>query len=248
MGAVKPRRQRPWRPQLTVQEQRVGWVFLALYILVFPFLMGVLLDLMEQNWELGFTVAQANAVYFTIILLLLMAAFWDFLRHSMTTLADNFMPSIFAFGAGFFVALAATCLVGSFPFPVSNPVLAPMADPMSYKGQYAIAPGATLAVVALLQPAVEEILYRGLLFGSLRKRNRVLAYCVSVGLFALGAVWRHAISTALEGGWLYLLLAAEYLPVGLVECWSYDISGSVMTPIALRMALQAVFLILAVRL
>lgn len=244
MGAVNARR---WRPQLTAQEQRVGWVFLGLYLLVFPFLMGFVMDLLSQRWELGFTVAQANAVYFTVILLLLVAVFWEFLRHGAVTLADNLMPSIFAFGAGFFLALALTCLAGLLPLPVSNPVLAPAADPMGYKGQYAVTPGATLAVVALLQPAVEEILYRGLLFGSLRKRDRVLAYCVSAGLFALGAVWRHAVSTALEGGALYLLLAVQYLPVGLVQCWAYDISGSVFTPIALRMALQAVFLILAVK-
>lgn len=245
MGAVNPRR---WRPQLTVQEQRVGWVFLGLYLLVFPFLMGFVMDLLGQRWELGFTVAQANAAYFTVILLLLIAVFWEFLRHGAVTLADNLMPSVFAFGAGFFLALVLTCLAGLLPLPVSNPVLSPAADPMGYKGQYAMTPGATLAVVALLQPAVEEILFRGLLFGSLRKRSRVLAYAVSAGLFALGAVWRYAVSTALDGGALYLLLAIQYLPMGLVQCWSYDISGSVFTPIALRMALQAVFLILAVRL
>lgn len=227
-----------WRPQLTRWEKRVGWAFFALYIFAFPFLVGHMVRILDERLELALSPAQSSAVYYTVILLLLIAVFWDFLRHAAVILRDNLRPSIFILGVGLLAGLAATCLVGLIPLPVGNPVLA------DYQEQYALSGGATFAVVVLLRPAVEEILYRGLLFGSLRKKNRALAYGVSAGLFALVSVWQYALVPE-AGGALHLLRFIQYLPLGLAECWAYDVSGSVYTPMVLRMALQGAFLLFA---
>ena len=226
-----------WRPRLTRWEKRVGWCFFALYLFAFPFLVGGVVRILDERLGLAFTAAQTSAVYYTIVLLLLIAVFWDFLRNALTILRENFRPSLFVFGAGLLLGLGLTCLAGAVPLPIENPVL------MDYKEQAALAAGATWAVVALLRPAVEEILYRGLVFGALCKKSRVLAYAVSAGLFALGSVWQYM--AVMEEGAAYLLLILQYLPLGLVECWVYDVSGSVYTPMALRMALQAAFLLFA---
>lgn len=227
-----------WRPQLTPWEKRVGWCFFALYIFAFPFLVGGVLRLLDARLALELTLAQTNAIYYAVVLLLLVAVFWDFLRHAARILRDNFRPSLFIFGVGLLAGLAGTCLLAAVPVGLENPAIE------GYRGQYYMAPAATAAVVVILRPAVEEILYRGLLFGSLRKKNRVLAYLVSAGLFALGSVWQHAADP--EVGLRALLLALQYLPLGLVTSWVYDVSGSVYAPMALRMALQAAFLIFAV--
>lgn len=237
MGAVNAPR-RPWRPQLTAQEKRVGWCFFALYLFVFPVVVGGVLRLLDDRLLLEMTQAQTNSIYYMIVLLLLIAVFWDFLRHAGRILRDNFRSSLFVFGIGLLLGFGGTCLIGAIPVGVTNPVIE------GYRGEYSMAAGATWALVALLRPAVEEILYRGLFFGSLRKRHRALAYALSAGLFALGNVWQHAVIPEL--GPASLLLAFQYLPMGLVTCWSYDVSGSVYTPMALRMALQAAFLLLAV--
>ncbi len=237
MGAQLAGKGKSWRPQLTRWEKRVGWAFFALYIFAFPFLVGGVVRILDEHLELAFTPAQSNAVYYTVILLLLIAVFWDFLRNAAAILRDNLRPSFFVLGVGLLAGLAGTCLAGAIPLPVENPVVA------GYKEQYALARGATFAIVVLLRPAVEEILYRGLLFGSLRKKSRALAYAVSAGLFALVSVWQYTLTT--EGGLSYLLLLVQYLPLGLVECWVYDVSGSVYTPMVLRMALQAAFLVFA---
>lgn len=227
-----------WRPQLTAWEKRAGWAFFALYVFVFPFLMYGVVRILDDRLRLDYTAAQSNAVYYTAVLLLLIAVFWDFLRHAGTILRDNFRASLFVFGMALLVGLGGTCLAGLIPLPVENPVIA------DYQGEHYMAPGAVWAVVVLLRPAVEEILYRGLLFGSLRKNNRGLAYGLSAGLFALISVLPHAVPW---GGWAYLLLVVRYLPMGAVLSWAYDVSGSVYTPMALRMALQAAFLIFALR-
>lgn len=229
---------RGWRPQLTPWEKRVGWCFFALYLFVFPFLVGGALRILDERLVLKLTLAQTNAIYYAVVLLLLIAVFWDFLRHAARILRDNFRPSLFLFGIGLLAGLGGTCLMAAIPVGVENPAIE------GYRGEHYMAAAATWAVVVLLRPAVEEILYRGLLFGALRKQNRALAYALSAGLFALGSVWQHV--TDPELGPAALLLALQYLPLGLVTCWSYDVSGSVYTPMALRMALQAAFLVFAV--
>lgn len=238
MGLAGRINQDGWRPQLTPWEKRVGWCFFALYLFVFPFAVGGVLRLLDDRLALELTLAQTNSIYYAIVLLLLIAVFWDFLRHAGRILRDNFRPSLFTFGIGLLAGLAGTCLMGVIPVGVQNPVIE------DYCGQHYMSAAATWAVVVFLRPAVEEILYRGLFFGSLRKGHRALAYALSTGLFALGSVWQYVAIPEL--GPAALLLALQYLPLGLVTCWSYDVSGSVYTPMALRMALQAAFLLFAV--
>lgn len=45
----------------------------------------------------------------------------------------------------------------------------------------------------------------------------------------------------------YLLLFAQYVPMSLALCWSYDNGGSVWTPVALHMVLNAAALFHAIR-
>lgn len=226
----------PWRPQLTVEEQRVGWVFFALYLFVFPFLVGLVTRFLEEHLELGVPAAQSSAIYYAAVLLLLVAVFWDFLKNAFRILSDNTRRNLFALVVGFLSGMLFTVLLSLIPLPVENPVIG------DYRGQFLLAPGFTTAVVMFLRPMTEEILYRGLLFGSLRKKNRPLAYVVSIGLSALAAVWQFAIP---DGGVMYLLLALRYIPLAAAATWAYDIGGSVLTPMALRVILNGLFLVFA---
>lgn len=226
----------PWRPQLTVEEQRVGWVFFALNLFVFPFLVGLVTRFLEEHLELGVPAAQSSAIYYAAVLLLLVAVFWDFLKNAFRILSDNTRRNLFALVVGFLSGMLFTVLLSLIPLPVENPVIG------DYRGQFLLAPGFTTAVVMFLRPMTEEILYRGLLFGSLRKKNRPLAYVVSIGLSALAAVWQFAVP---DGGVMYLLLALRYIPLAAAATWAYDIGGSVLTPMALRVILNGLFLVFA---
>lgn len=233
---VKPHGQPQWRPQLTVEEQRVGWVFFALYLFVLPFLVGLVTRFLDEHLELGFTAAQSSAVYYAAVLLLLVAAFWDFLKNALRILTENIRQNIFALAVGFVGGLALTVALSLIPLPVENPVIG------DYRAQFLLSPGHTMAVVMFLRPMVEEILFRGLLFGSLRKKNRAVAYAVSIGLSALMAVWQFMIP---DGGPAYLLLAVRYVPLAAATTWAYDVGGSVLTPMALRVILSGLFLVFA---
>lgn len=215
-----------WRPQLTQSERRQGWVFFAMYLLVFPFLLPLLLQALDDRFALYFSVATSNAAYYFIIAVTLVVVFWAFLRHGFSLLLDWLPENLFALAIGFLSAALLTLLTQMIPLPVTNPILA------DYAQQYTLSPGATIAIVVILRPLAEEILFRGLLFGGLRTVNRTLGYCVTVPLFALCAVWQYVFP---GGDWRYLLLAVQYLPISLALTWCYDNGGSIWSPIFLHM-------------
>ncbi|MEG0320812.1 MAG: type II CAAX endopeptidase family protein [Oscillospiraceae bacterium] len=226
---------RVWRPQLTSAEQRQGWVFFFLYLLVFPFLLPMVLRLLDERWEVyAKSAAVSSAIYYLIIAVLLMAGFFSFLRHAFSLFLDWLPENLFAMGTGLVGAALGSVLVSLIPLPMALPLLT------DYPQQYAISPGATVAIVVLLQPLVDEILFRGLLFGSLRKYSRLLAYVVSTLAFALCSVWQFVPLY----GFSYLLLGILYIPLGLAFTWSYDNGGSVWSPILLHMACSGIALAL----
>ncbi len=234
----RPRREEAKRVQLTAAERRLGWVMFALYLFVFPFLVGGVVRVLDERLDMTLTPAQSNALYYALVLVIFVAAFWEFLKNAARILADNLKGGFFAFAVALAAGLVCTCLAGLIPLPVTNPVR------VDYPQQFALSPVAVTLVVAVLRPAVEELLFRGLLFGSVRRWNRALAYALSAGVFALSAVWQFAFP---GGGPVYFLLAVQYLPKGLALTWAYDVSGSLYIPLAVRGALSGIFLALALK-
>jgi len=80
-------------------------------------------------------------------------------------------------------------------------------------------------------PTAEELMYRALVYGLCRKRSRILAFAVSVVLFASIHV------TGYIGHYepLHLLLCfVQYIPAGLVLAGAYEYSGNIFAPILIH--------------
>lgn len=224
-----------WQQTLSPHEKRSGWVIFALYLFVLPFLLSAVLMLLEEHLDLWLSPAEANAIYYAMILLLLTAVFWDFLLRSGAELMRDSHHGAIALALSLCVGVVATCLAGVFPLPVENPVIADYASQMSLSPVFVV-------LTVLLRGCVEEILYRGLLFSTLRAHSAPLAYVLSTLLFALGMVWQYA----LAGGGAYLTLALCYLPMGLCLTWCMDVTESIFVPMLSRMGMGVIFLTLAV--
>ena len=211
-------KRRPWRPQLTRAEMGRGWVFFALYLTVFPLSMGWV----QRAFHGELPVAEANVVYYLLAATLVFLVFWTF-----------------AFGTGLVGAGVLHLLVMLIPLPVQNP------NPESYAQQFALSPAATVVILVVLMPLVEEPLFRGLLFGATRRYSRVLGYVLSTLVFALYCVWQF-VYTYGTVDFRYLLLFLQYVPMSLALTWCYDNGGPIWSPIALHMVLNALILASAV--
>lgn len=227
------RTRQPWRPRLSRRELLGGWVFFSLFVLVFPYLMAGVQWILDQRWGLYLSDASAAVVYYGLLAAAALLLFWNYLKQGFFLLLDWLPENLRAMGSGFLIWLVLGRLAALIPLPVEDPT------PGDYAMQFLLAPGATTAILVLLMPLVEEILFRGLLFGSLRGTGRALAWSLSVLLFALYGVWQLSFAWS---DWRYLLLALRHLPAGLALTWAYDRGGSVWSPVFLRMLIGGVSL------
>lgn len=89
----------------------------------------------------------------------------------------------------------------------------------------------------LFAPVWEELLHRGLVFGTLVKKNIPLAYVTSIILYALLAVVPLLGISPTD----YVVLSfIQYIPMSLVFCWIYTKSETILTPILAHMIMNAV--------
>lgn len=220
-----------WRAGMSRSEQRRGWVFFALYFFAFPFLMAWVQRSFGGEWP----VAEANVVYYLLLVVLVFLLLWSFLKQGFSLLLDWLPENLFAVLTGLAGALALRFLVLLPSYPVQNPNAA------NYAAEYFFAPAATVVIVVLLMPLVEEVLFRGLLFGGLRGYSRPLAYVLSTALYCLYSVWQFVFTFGAVD-LRYLLLMAQYLPMALALTWCYDAGGSIWSPVVLHAILNALSL------
>ncbi len=205
---------------------------LLMYTIGFP----LLVDWHAANWPGAVTPLQYNVFYllssFTVVLLVS----WRYLRAEFDTLMDRKLLCIVTLIQGYFIYLVlnyllllAIVLVTGGEINWVNPnneTIVGLAEEDVYR---------VLCLTVFLAPVVEEVLFRGVIFGWLRERDRAAAYIAAMTLFAVLHVWQYAVS----GQDLSVLLyALDYLPAGFVLAWCYDHSGSLWTSIFFHMAVN----------
>ena len=226
---------RTWKSQMTRSKCIRGWVFFLLYLLVFPYMNSwVQFMLLSEGENMA---AEGAVFYYLFLFALCLLLFWSFLYHDFLDLLDwlpeNFIGVLvgLAFAGGLY---ALFCLI---PFPVEDLI------PLQYQAEFSMAPRATLLLLLVLIPVVEETLFRGLVFGSLRSLSVPLAYAVTILLYALSMVWRYAMELHDPR---YLLLAVRYLPLSAAYTWCYDNGGSVWACVVLHALVNGLMLLFIV--
>ena len=216
---------RSWRTKMTASEAQRGLVFFLLYLFVFPRLNAWIQRLIIGDGEGEVLVAEANVIYYGFLFILALFIFWSFLKEDFIDLMDWLPENLFGLGAGLLFTLALRLLLGLLPLPVSDPIS------FQYASEFRGAPAPTLVLVLLLIPLVEEVLFRGFLFGQLRGYSRPLAFAVSILFYAMAMVWRYALDFSDPR---YLLLSILYLPLSAGLTWCYDNGGSLWSCVALH--------------
>lgn len=91
-------------------------------------------------------------------------------------------------------------------------------------------------VTIILAPIIEETLVRGLVFGSLHRTSRWLAYIVSCFLFVFMHNWQYF---ALYPAGSVLLSCVPYIPAAIALGWVYEKSSTIWAPITLHALINA---------
>ena len=98
-------------------------------------------------------------------------------------------------------------------------------------------PQAGVLVALISAPIVEECLNRGLIFGLIYKKNRILAYAVSMLVFA--AI--HVVGAAFSQNVLVSVISIlAYLVPGFVLAWAYERTGTIWTSILIHLGINTI--------
>ena len=209
---------------LMLRRERIcGWIWLPIHMIVLPlFLVPVLYLLIGPD---KMTDAGANVIYYMISFLFVLVAFWSFLREGFDRFVGNLraavLAMVIAYALQLVLSLGLQALMGVFGEleTPNNDAIGELAN-LEYKKMFAVA--------VLMAPITEEVLFRGVLFGSLAQKHRWLGWVLSVAVFCLYHVWQFAI---VEQDWTVLISAIEYIPLTVAITYCYDRTQTIWTPI-----------------
>lgn len=218
-------------------ERVAGTIFFVVYLLVLPTLAAKIFDLFEVLLDTSISAALRNLLYYYVLFAFIVLLFHGFLSRTSSRFLDSLSHAMKSLLLSLLVFYGANELAYRV-FHVLFDSRTNLND-MAIAAQITSAPRMTVLIVVLLAPFVEEVLFRGLVFGCLREHSRVLAYIVSCALFALAHVWSAAMSSWDIG---YLILMLQYLIPAAVFAYSYEQSGTLWTSILLHALVNALSL------
>ncbi len=214
---------------LTHTEKCLGWSFWGLQMLALPSIIALLVPVFAP----GLGAAEQNFLYLAFSFLVVSAMMLRFLRESLKVfLARPFYALRWA-GISY-ILYWVSFLALSFLLTTLFPTFQNANDTTVFEIFNENRTLTTIGVV-VLAPITEELLYRGVIFGSIHSRSRFAAYALSCMVFSAVHVVGYI------GQWDMLTLALcflQYIPAGLCLAWAYERSGTIWAPILIHIAVN----------
>lgn len=216
-------------PGLSTAEQVAGFCYLPFYVV----LLGWGIQWLSELLGLGLTELQVNVTFFVINCVMIWVIFHNFLIRSFR--AIRFWELVQALILGFCLYYAGNLLFGWIVSLLDLTITS--FNDETILGLISQNKWVMVICSVLLAPIVEETLVRGLLFGVLRRRSRILAYAVTIVFFAVMHVWQYLLVYDFKA---VLLAALQYIPASIALGWTYEKSNTVWAPIFLHMTINAI--------
>ena len=216
-------------PGLSTAEQVAGFCYLPFYVV----LLGWGLQWLSELLGLGLTELQINVTFFVINCVMIWVIFHNFLIRSFR--AIRFWELVQALILGFCLYYAGN-FVFNWIISLLDLTITSFNDE-TILGLISQNKWVMVICSVLLAPIVEETLVRGLLFGVIRRKSRILAYAVTIVFFAVIHVWQYLLLYDFKS---VLLAALQYIPAGIALGWTYEKSNTVWAPIFLQLTLNAI--------
>ena len=209
-------------------------ILALLWLPVYIFVLPILLPLLQNAWP-AVTDSYAEVLLEALSAVYLLAVLFPFLRAEFDGLLERKGRAALAVLGGLLVyfALGYLCLYLSA-------LLIPNADDIfnTWDANFAkLDRGPIIAAFVFLAPLTEGLLFRGCVFGPLRKKRRGLAYLLAVAVCVISQVWPYV-----TGGLTaeFPLAILQTLPAAIALCWSYETGQSLWPSIFLQMIIAAI--------
>ena len=206
------------RSRMNLWQSIAAIAWIPLHVLGLPFLMVRLFPNMS-NTDLNFWIYVIGTGFLTLLCL-------SFLRRDFDRVWERPGHILAHALIGLGLMLACNMLVSYlfyFLLPEANP------NDEAVDALLRADRGKIGAVSAVMAPLLEELMFRGGVFGTLRRWNRTAAYIGCLLLFAAYHTWQYALYDPIY--WLYII---QYLPAGWLLCRSYERTECIWTSFLLH--------------
>lgn len=214
-----------------VKERYWGWRYLLFQMIFLAMLLQMILSLMG----IPLSAAGINILYFCLNAAVTVVGFWDFWRRTFLAARRSF-PRILLTAAAGLLTYRVLAVLTAVLIVLIDPGFANVNDQnisvLTQEHFWVMTIGTVILV-----PIAEEVLNRGVVFGSLFPRSPVAAYAVSAIVFSIIHINGYIGSVPPLTLFLCFL---QYLPAGICLAAAYHISGSILTPILIHSAVNAI--------
>lgn len=219
-------------------EKIFGWLYLPLHM----FLLGNLIYIFYINVlrpnGIELTDPEINAVFYGFGFVMITIFMFRFLKSSFYDLCDNKLNTVKSVIFGYIIYYAMLYVVSLIlMFVLKGEISNPNNNAVSDLAK--LNPNTMMAVAVLLAPFVEEALFRGIVFGSIRNKSRILAYVVSTLIFSVYHLWSY-FTTGFD--WSVLIYLLQYIPGSVALAWCYEHSRNIWGSVLLHMIINFVSL------
>lgn len=216
-------------PNLSKAETVAGFCWLPFYVA----LLARGLRFLSDYFGLGLTSLQLNLCYFVINCAVVWIIFHRFLLRSLRDI--RFWELVQALILGFVLHYAGSILL-------SRILQLLQLEVVIYNNQTILelaSQNHTVMLICslLIAPVVEETLVRGLVFGTIRRKSRIIAYAASILFFAFLHIWQYWSS---HDPGSVALAALPYVPAGIALGWTYEKANTIWAPILLHAIINAI--------
>ena len=218
-------------PTMTIVETILGLSFLFAQLLVIP----IAISLFVLLFQLPISHTELNALCFCTNFACAAVIFRHYWLSSIKALAHKWLLVLGNALKYFIVYYGATLIINYLIYQI-DPGFSNTNDE-NIASMYADSQLLIGICDVLLVPPVEEILYRGIVFGKLYQKSPLLGYTVSILLF--GAI--HVLSYVGSVSPLQLILCfLQYLPAAYCLARAYAVSGSIFAPILMHSTINLI--------
>ena len=226
---------------MSVRERVGGIIYIVLHSLIIPILVVLADGAILQPAGIVLSEAALNMLVYAVGFLFCLLFMWKYLKKSFNDIFEKrgflilLIRNFFLYYAlAYAVSLLLILIIGDFELINPNTEGINSLITQDFK--------VTAVMTVIFAPIVEECIFRGALFGTIRRKNRTIAYVVTILAFAVYHLWGFFITDYSWELWVYLL---QYVPASIVFCSTYEKSGTIWCPIALHAIINLVALIAA---
>ena len=218
-------------------EVIAGGILLVLYLLVLPFIRAGLFRAVEHLFGTSISPQTENVIYYYVLFAVTLVIFYGFIGRSTGYFFGNFVETLYAVGVGLVLFYG----LNEVLFRLSRALFGHQLNLNDYpiSAQIHDAPKAPVLILMIIAPCIEEVLFRGYIFGGLKGHGALAAYGASCALFAFLHVWQFLGEGCFSLSGVILLV--QYLAPAAVLACVYDRSGNLWGPLLVHVIVNGMY-------